>query len=78
MTGPREFPGRSYDNWKTTDPSDAEPNPFEQYADTEPDPDYEPKDEDDLTFHGVPLTFDADRDDEYAPLFVIVGWEWMQ
>jgi hypothetical protein len=61
MTGPRDFPGADYDRWKTTDPSDAEPNPFEQYADTEPDPDYEPED-----------------DDEYAPLFTFVGWEWMQ
>jgi hypothetical protein len=54
MTVPRrELPGR---------PSDAEPNPYERYANTEPDSDYEPE----------------DRDDEYAPLFTIVGWEWMQ
>jgi hypothetical protein len=63
MTGPRrEFPGREYDDWKTTDSSDAEPNPYERYANTEPDSDYEPE----------------DRDDEYAPLFTFVGWEWMQ
>jgi hypothetical protein len=50
--GPRAFPGRDYDNWKTTDPRDAEPDEWER--EDEPDP------------------------DDDVPLFVIVGWEWLQ